>query len=205
MPASALPGPGELSPPVPAFRAVVIDKPGQLAEHGQNRYRQLFTVWQDAMIRIQEILDKVAANNHDANLELIQKAYVFAATAHAGQTRLSGEPYLSHPLAVAYTLADMGFDEPTVAAGLLHDTVEDTGTTIEEIDDKFGEDVAARYKAPRMPAPCSAATSALRPPSPSAVCIRRISPPLQQGTGCSALQAKNIIPSMIWTQSRGRR
>ena len=94
------------------------------------------------MIRIQEILDKVAANNHDANLELIQKAYVFAATAHAGQTRLSGEPYLSHPLAVAYTLADMGFDEPTVAAGLLHDTVEDTGTTIEEIDDKFGEDVA---------------------------------------------------------------
>jgi len=67
------------------------------------------------MIRIQEILDKVAANNHDANLELIQKAYVFAATAHAGQTRLSGEPYLSHPLAVAYTLADMGFDEPTVA------------------------------------------------------------------------------------------
>lgn len=133
---------GELSPPVPAFRAVVIDKPGQLAEHGQNRYRQLFTVWQDAMIRIQEILDKVAANNHDANLELIQKAYVFAATAHAGQTRLSGEPYLSHPLAVAYTLADMGFDEPTVAAGLLHDTVEDTGTTIEEIDDKFGEDVA---------------------------------------------------------------
>ena len=91
------------------------------------------------MIRIQEILDKVAANNHDANLELIQKAYVFAATAHAGQTRLSGEPYLSHPLAVAYTLADMGFDEPTVAAGLLHDTVEDTGTTIEEIDDKFGE------------------------------------------------------------------
>ena len=94
------------------------------------------------MIRIQEILDKVAANNHDANLELIQKAYVFVATAHAGQTRLSGEPYLSHPLAVAYTLADMGFDEPTVAAGLLHDTVEDTGTTIEEIDDKFGEDVA---------------------------------------------------------------
>lgn len=94
------------------------------------------------MIRIQEILDKVAANNHEANLELIQKAYVYAATAHAGQTRLSGEPYLSHPLAVAYTLADMGFDEPTVAAGLLHDTVEDTGTTIEDIDDGFGEDVA---------------------------------------------------------------
>lgn len=94
------------------------------------------------MIRIQEILDKVAANNQSADLELIQRAYVFAATAHAGQTRLSGEPYLSHPLAVAATLADMGFDEPTVAAGLLHDTVEDTRATIEEIDENFGEEVA---------------------------------------------------------------
>ncbi len=94
------------------------------------------------MIRIQEILDKVSANNHDANLELIQHAYVYAATAHAGQTRLSGEPYLSHPLAVADTLAEMGFDEPTVAAGLLHDTVEDTKATIEDIDEDFGEEVA---------------------------------------------------------------
>lgn len=94
------------------------------------------------MIRIQEILDKVAANNQNADLELIQRAYVFAATAHAGQTRLSGEPYLSHPLAVADTLAEMGFDEPTVAAGLLHDTVEDTKATIEEMDENFGEEVA---------------------------------------------------------------
>ncbi|MBQ9452559.1 MAG: bifunctional (p)ppGpp synthetase/guanosine-3',5'-bis(diphosphate) 3'-pyrophosphohydrolase [Desulfovibrio sp.] len=94
------------------------------------------------MIRIQEILDKVSANNHEANLELIQKAYVYAATHHAGQTRLSGEPYLSHPLAVADILASMGFDEPTVAAGLLHDTVEDTKASIEEIDENFGEDVA---------------------------------------------------------------
>ena len=94
------------------------------------------------MIRIQEILDKVASANGEANLELIQRAYVYAATAHAGQTRLSGEPYLSHPLAVADTLAQMGFDEATVAAGLLHDTVEDTRATIEEIDESFGEDVA---------------------------------------------------------------
>lgn len=94
------------------------------------------------MIRIQEVLDKVSANNKSANLELIQHAYVYAATAHAGQTRLSGEPYLSHPLAVASTLAEMGFDEPTVAAGLLHDTVEDTKATIEEIDENFGEEVA---------------------------------------------------------------
>ena len=94
------------------------------------------------MIRIQEILDQVASKNHDANLELIQKAYVYAASAHAGQTRLSGEPYLSHPLAVSHTLAELGFDEATVVAGLLHDTVEDTKATIEELDEQFGEEVA---------------------------------------------------------------
>jgi len=94
------------------------------------------------MIRIQQILDKVKQHNQSANLELIQHAYVYAASAHAGQTRLSGEPYLSHPLAVADTLAEMGFDEPTVAAGLLHDTVEDTKATIEDIDENFGEEVA---------------------------------------------------------------
>ncbi|MEG2172816.1 MAG: bifunctional (p)ppGpp synthetase/guanosine-3',5'-bis(diphosphate) 3'-pyrophosphohydrolase [Desulfovibrionaceae bacterium] len=94
------------------------------------------------MIRIQEILDQVLAKTPEANTELIQKAYVFAAAAHAGQTRLSGEPYLSHPLAVANILASMGFDEATVCSALLHDTVEDTKATIEELDDEFGEDVA---------------------------------------------------------------
>ena len=94
------------------------------------------------MIAIQQILDKAAENNKNADLELIQKAYVFAAAYHQGQIRLSGEPYLSHPLAVAYTLADMGFDEPTIAAGLLHDTVEDTKAGIEDIDADFGEEVA---------------------------------------------------------------
>ncbi len=94
------------------------------------------------MIRIQEILDKVATRNKDANLGLIQKAYIFAASAHAGQVRLSGEPYLSHPLAVAATLAEMGFDEPTIAAGLLHDTVEDTDVTIDDIAENFGDECA---------------------------------------------------------------
>lgn len=94
------------------------------------------------MIRIQEILDKVSARDPHANLELIQRAYVFAAAHHAGQTRLSGEPYLSHPLAVANTLAEMGFDEPSVAAGLLHDTVEDTKATIDELAEQFGDEVA---------------------------------------------------------------
>ncbi|MDL2315867.1 bifunctional (p)ppGpp synthetase/guanosine-3',5'-bis(diphosphate) 3'-pyrophosphohydrolase [Desulfovibrio sp. OttesenSCG-928-A18] len=94
------------------------------------------------MIRIQDILDKVAAYQSPEDVELVRKAYVFAAAAHAGQTRLSGEPYLSHPIAVAYTLADMRMDGASVAAGLLHDTVEDTKATIEDIDESFGEDVA---------------------------------------------------------------
>ncbi len=94
------------------------------------------------MIRIQEILDAITVYNPQADLELVQKAYVYAASAHAGQTRLSGEPYLSHPLAVAYTLAQLRLDEATIVAGLLHDTVEDTKATIDEIDEAFGEEVA---------------------------------------------------------------
>ena len=94
------------------------------------------------MIRIQDILDKVEKYQTQEDVELVRKAYVYAAAAHAGQTRLSGEPYLSHPLAVADTLAEMRMDGASVVAGLLHDTVEDTRATIEEIDESFGEDVA---------------------------------------------------------------
>ncbi len=94
------------------------------------------------MIRIQDILDKILAYNPDADQDAIRKAYVYAASKHAGQTRLSGEPYLSHPLAVADTLAGMRLDEFSIMAGLLHDTVEDTHATIEEIDEEFGEEVA---------------------------------------------------------------
>ncbi|WP_432737586.1 RelA/SpoT family protein [Maridesulfovibrio sp. FT414] len=94
------------------------------------------------MIRINEITDIVSSYIDDPDLALIQRAYVFSARAHEGQVRLSGEPYLAHPLHVAKILADMRLDEPTIAAGLLHDTVEDTDTTIDEIADLFGEEVA---------------------------------------------------------------
>ncbi|WP_045215294.1 RelA/SpoT family protein [Desulfonatronovibrio magnus] len=94
------------------------------------------------MIRINEILDKAGAYLSGPDQALIQKAYVFSAAAHAGQIRLSGEPYLSHPLEVSNILAEMRLDAPTIAAGLLHDTVEDTKATMEEIDDQFGRDVA---------------------------------------------------------------
>jgi len=94
------------------------------------------------MIRINEIMDKVAPYMTQADQDLITKAYVYSATAHAGQVRLSGEPYLSHPLEVANLLAEMRLDGPSVAAGLLHDTVEDTVATIDEIEEQFGEEVA---------------------------------------------------------------
>jgi len=94
------------------------------------------------MIRINEIMDKVAPYMDQAGQDLITKAYVYSAAAHAGQTRLSGEPYLMHPLSVANILAEMRLDAPSVAAGLLHDTVEDTIATIDEIEEQFSEEVA---------------------------------------------------------------
>ena len=94
------------------------------------------------MIRIQEIIDKVLAYHPKANTALIQKAYVFAAQAHAGQTRLSGEPYMSHPLQVADYLADMRMGEFSIVAGLLHDTVEDTLVTEQQVEEEFGSEVA---------------------------------------------------------------
>ena len=95
------------------------------------------------MVRLEEILEKVAAYNPGADLELIKKAYVFSGVVHQGQTRQSGEPYLNHPLEVANILAELKMDSQSIATGLLHDTVEDTHTTVEKIDEVFGPDVAA--------------------------------------------------------------
>ncbi|MCL1890107.1 MAG: RelA/SpoT family protein, partial [Desulfovibrionaceae bacterium] len=94
------------------------------------------------MIRIQDVLDKIVSHRPDADVEAIRKAYVFAAAMHAGQTRLSGESYLSHPLAVANILADMRMDDVSIIAGLLHDVVEDTHVATDDIDQAFGEEVA---------------------------------------------------------------
>src|SRR5512136_1197753 len=94
------------------------------------------------MIRLNDILDKVSAYNPTADLDLIRKAYVFSAKVHQGQNRLSGEPYLIHPMEVAAILADLKLDAPTVVTGLLHDTVEDTLTTLDNLKDMFGEEVA---------------------------------------------------------------
>ena len=93
------------------------------------------------MIRINDILDKVTNYNPEANLDIIERAYIYSARVHEGQVRLSGEPYLSHPLEVAGILADMKLDAVSVAAGLLHDVIEDTHATAEEIMEIFGEEI----------------------------------------------------------------
>lgn len=75
-------------------------------------------------------------------IELIQKAYDFAAKAHEGQKRTSGEAYITHPLEAAYFLYDLGMDATTIAACLLHDTLEDTGTTVKDLGKEFGTEIA---------------------------------------------------------------
>jgi len=93
------------------------------------------------MIRISDIIDKISENNPDADLDIIDRAYIYSARVHDGQVRLSGEPYLSHPLEVASILSDMNLDVVSVAAGLLHDVIEDTSATEEDIKGMFGQDV----------------------------------------------------------------
>ena len=94
------------------------------------------------MIRFEDLLEKVRAYSPEADVELLRRAYVFSAFEHRGQVRRSGEPYLTHPLAVADCLADMKLDVVAVSAGLLHDVVEDTLTTIDRIGELFGPEVA---------------------------------------------------------------
>src|SRR5262245_64639330 len=94
------------------------------------------------MIRFETLLEKVPTYAPEADVELLRCAYVFSAFEHRGQVRHSGEPYLIHPLAVADLLADMKLDVVAIAAGLLHDVVEDTLTTIERIQELFGPEVA---------------------------------------------------------------
>lgn len=94
------------------------------------------------MLRITDILDKTQSYLPPEDLEMIKKAYIYSATVHQGQVRLSGEPYLTHPMEVAGILADMKMDVATIISGLLHDTVEDTLTTSEQVENEFGKDTA---------------------------------------------------------------
>ncbi len=94
------------------------------------------------MIRFEDILEKVERYHPEADLELLRRAYIFSAREHRGQVRLTGEPYLVHPLEVANILADQRLDVITVSAGLLHDVLEDCGVTREELEEYFGPEIA---------------------------------------------------------------
>lgn len=89
-----------------------------------------------------DLIHKVVHYNPEADLDLLRKAYHFADLLHAGQKRFSGDPYIIHPVAVALILAELELDMDTLVAGLLHDTVEDTGVTLEDLQENFGVDIA---------------------------------------------------------------
>src|SRR6187455_422397 len=93
------------------------------------------------MMRQYELVERVQRYKPDVNEALLNKAYVYAMQKHGHQRRASGDPYISHPLEVAAILTDMHLDEATIAVALLHDTIEDTSATRDEIDTLFGEDI----------------------------------------------------------------
>lgn len=94
------------------------------------------------MIRLSDILDRAQSYNPEANLEVIKQVYVFSAKVHQGQVRLSGEPYLVHPIEVAGILTDLRVDVDSIATGLLHDVVEDGWTDLEQIERIFGKEIS---------------------------------------------------------------
>ena len=94
------------------------------------------------MHRIHDSVDTLKQYYPDADVNLVYRAYIFAAKMHRGQTRLSGEPYLSHPIETAVILANMKMDAVTVTTGLLHDVLEDTDSSYEDLQEMFGAEVA---------------------------------------------------------------
>ena len=95
-----------------------------------------------AVKTFEQLVEKIRASEKPYDLEKITQAYKVAEKAHEGQLRTSGDPYITHPLAVAAILLDYCMDTDTICAALLHDTVEDTDVTLDELRKKFGEDVA---------------------------------------------------------------
>src|SRR5262245_3781286 len=94
------------------------------------------------MITVTELVDRVRTYQPHADVDLINRAYDFSRSAHSGQVRKSGDPYFSHPVAVAGIIADLRLDTSSVCAGLLHDVVEDTLATTTDIEKSFGQEVA---------------------------------------------------------------
>ena len=94
------------------------------------------------MHQLDQIISELAGYQPSADLPLVRRAYQFAAQAHDGQTRKSGDPYVTHPLAVAQIISELKLDVASVCAGLLHDCVEDTSATVDQLGDLFGKEIA---------------------------------------------------------------
>ena len=94
------------------------------------------------MIPVDDLITRVRAYNPKTNEELLRAAYAFGKAAHEGQYRHSGEPYFSHPVEVAMILAEQRLDDSTLITALLHDTIEDTGASYVEVENRFGREIA---------------------------------------------------------------
>src|SRR5471032_3021489 len=94
------------------------------------------------LMRQTDLVERVLAYDAGADEALLNRAYVYAMTAHGKQFRASGDPYFAHPLEVAGILTEMKLDVPTIVTALLHDTIEDTHVTYDDVKEKFGEEIA---------------------------------------------------------------
>ncbi|GEN78828.1 GTP pyrophosphokinase [Actinotalea fermentans] len=121
--------PGNEAPPTPSSRV-------------RSRLVRFGTRPSAASPVLEPLMVAVRANQPRADVSLLERAYATAEEAHRGQTRKSGDPYITHPVAVATILADLGMTVPTLAAALLHDTVEDTDYSLEKLREEFGEEIA---------------------------------------------------------------
>src|SRR5688572_12412355 len=93
------------------------------------------------MMRQYQLVERVKRYNPATDEALLNRAYIYAMRAHGAQTRASGDPFFAHPLEVAAILTDLKLDDATIAAAVLHDTVEDTATTLDEIKTSFGKQI----------------------------------------------------------------
>ncbi len=127
------------APPTQERRA---SEPAPSTRSMRARFARMGARNQGANPVLEPLFRSVRANHPKADLALLERAYTTAERMHGTQTRKSGDPYITHPLAVTTILADIGMTEPTLAAALLHDTVEDTPYTLEQVRQDFGEEIA---------------------------------------------------------------
>ncbi len=140
LPARPVPPPASVEPAEPEHEER--SRAGATADRVRARLARIGTKGQSVNPVLEPLFRAVRDNHPKADLALLERAYTVAERMHGSQMRRSGDPYITHPLAVATILADIGMTEPTLVAALLHDTVEDTPYTLEQVRRDFGDEVA---------------------------------------------------------------